>query len=74
MSKRGILIFLIVLTILVIIIEVWIFGGWVPFIYRLLSNTQELALYFIAVMSVFIVGRLGKIISLLEENKRKDGE
>jgi hypothetical protein len=38
-----------------------------------LENLDKAALYFIAVMSVFIVGRLGKIIYLLEENnKRRD--
>ncbi|WP_312473731.1 hypothetical protein [Neobacillus sp.] len=36
-----------------------------------LENLDKAALYFIAVMSVFIVGRLGKLIYLLEENQKK---
>jgi len=38
----------------------------------ILENLDKAVVFFIAVMSVFIVGRLGKIIYLLEENKKRD--
>jgi hypothetical protein len=38
-----------------------------------LENLDKAPLYFIAAMSVLIIGRLNKIVYLLEENKKAKG-